>query len=842
VPSRVAIDPGLVLALARLLRNQAAMANEAANTSAHVAAAVELSSPVGTDLDSVADMWRCLGASLESRALLAAGFTLNLPAPNFGVALVSTKGGSRFDRFTYKKVWQLVETVKQLSDRELGSMWAGLSVKQRAMLLDALLTTGYTDVAVRLALVSDPLSNGRSRLDGSDLLEQIGQWLPLLEVASGSIPDGTLSYDELVLAASAEQGVLPEWLAIATSTFASSPSLFETVAWSRAGVQDHSTATGAGSLLGYFEVRNTITVADIDEAVTQIGIAKLLADPTVFDRLDAAKTGAANGHVSIEDVEIAIDNGWYGSAETELLKHLIIPGVFSRIESTDDRARGTQLSRGRLYWTDVASLAINLHAFASEPSDALQFLEWLPKPYLDPTGRTHGLDIRLSSDDGIRALASAALAGTNGIVEQTLVVAALPESAGGERNQLITLYYSELGLQMNNVLNARYVDNPMDPTEPNHSGANWMLMAPWASNSIRPALLGAPVDISLFFDQAPSVGDRQQLADGNQTIFGDIAPRYAAVVAAARDGVFENPDSFVEFFANSTLPDRGPMFSIGHNQLRDGFAYLAAAVNERDAAKRQHLTNLSNTLLAIHEQAAVQPQLAALTDLGVGDDGIVRGIGGEIFAYVQGGDAVVATSLMTLSIGQPDRRSTIELRVSNDLEPNTFAKSNNLIVDTPLTALLDPDRRRVVNVDDAQVHLRGGDAEFSLPDLGGWNNPPPEHHRDAFPTSARTWYDAGTNNVIILPAGEPPVFITEGRSTPGTNNLAGTGAVDWGDPDDRMWYIANLFQQSHTEPKLWDLQYQLGLDRTHDGTAAFGYLPATVRSLFGKSSRRNRRD
>ncbi|NOX31864.1 MAG: hypothetical protein GXP35_17735, partial [Actinobacteria bacterium] len=343
MPSRVAIEPGLVLALARLLRTQAATANDAADTSANVAAAVGLSSPVGSDLDSVANMWRSLGASLETRALLAAGFTLNVPLSNIGISPVIAGEGSfpwphrpwldplsqqavRAARdsirsavprgLTYKEVWHLVETFEQLSDLELSSMWTGLDAELKTTLLVALLTQGHAAVATRLALVSAPLSTGRSRLDGSDLLDQIGQWFPLLEAASGSNPDGTLSQDELILAASAEAGVLPEWLAAATSTFASSPSLFEAVAWGRAGIQDPSSGTAADSLLGYFEVRDTITVADIDEAIAQVGIAKLLADPTVFDRLDAAKTGAVNGHISIEDVEIAIDNGWYGSAET----------------------------------------------------------------------------------------------------------------------------------------------------------------------------------------------------------------------------------------------------------------------------------------------------------------------------------------------------------------------------------------------------------------------------------------------------------------------------------------------------------------------------------------------
>ena len=835
----VGLDPGLVMALAQLFTTQSRAAESNAWATRSTTAAVGLDAGRTAELDLLALRWTVAADTLRQRALLAAGFRVALPsvpvAPRTNGSSTTTAtfrqgvvdhaallvGDSAIDGFDSEDLAAIAAALAMLSDTELRAWWSELDERERRALVARLATD--TSAGELLALIARGVSPDHRPVDGRLLLSTLATWLPLVEVAASGSVDGELTFDEL---SAIEAGALPDWLDDLVGRLAASPVWFTNVALAL-GDARITTPLSTSVLRGV----GAVTAADLDEARLLADIADLLIDPAVFDRLDAAKNGRIDGRVSAEDLRLAVSEGWFDAEATALLLALSESGRLGLVERADDRAIDQSDRRGTLHWTDVVALGANLHAWGDDPDRTRQVLQWLPHAH-DRIAGADGLDVRLVSDDAVRSLATAGLTGIDDLVEQTLVVAALPESRGGERNRLITAWYSMLALEMNDVLNHRLSD-PMDPSLHGHSGANWMLMAPWASNSLRPQLIGDPLlDVFLARDSvtSASVGDRQQLADGNQYIFGYIAPRYAAFVDRWRHGPVTDPEELATFFADD-LPDGRAMFGPGHDQLRGAFAAFAAAAAEQDPALRQELTFTANALVAVHEQAGVQPQLDALTDLSISDDGILKGLFGEL---LPGGDALWATSFITLSIGHG--ADTTEIEIDRDLDPARFDHTNNRLIGTDLTTDLDPDRTARVEVGTTSVSWNGSPADVRLESLGGWSAPPAGSGMEAFPTSSRTWFERGTNNVVVFPGSHPPVHEDPG-STDG-RDLRGTAAFDWGDPADRMWNIANLFHQTHTDPVLWERQHEVGIDRVDDGRPAFDWLPdEAVERLSRRSPR-----
>ncbi|MGH1492258.1 MAG: hypothetical protein ACRBK7_23205, partial [Acidimicrobiales bacterium] len=206
-----------------------------------------------------------------------------------------------------------------------------------------------------------------------------------------------------------------------------------------------------------------------------------------------------------------------------------LAGEAERRRVSDDDLNHT--FEDRLSYTDIVGAAINRHAFANDPDAAFRFVTQLPTAFDDLSGKESGFDIRLVNDRALRALANASLAGADGLLEQTMVVAHLPESEGAVRNLLITAYYAEVGQRMNARLNSGLAD-PLDPSLAGHTGANWLIFAPNASNGVRPVITA---DLTAF-GFAPSQGDRQAAADGNQYIFGTLTVPAAAFLEAFPEG------------------------------------------------------------------------------------------------------------------------------------------------------------------------------------------------------------------------------------------------------------------------------------------------------------------
>jgi len=553
---------------------------------------------------------------------------------------------------------------------------------------------------------------------------------------------------------------------------------------------------------------DVLTVAELNDAVIQNEGAAVLADPNTF-RLIAGD----NDRITAGDIQTAIDDGVLPEEDAAALQALISTPLshpdygenftqFNRVESTRRQTVDEDLPDvdGDLSWEDALGFSINQHAFADDPAAARELVLSLPATFEDISGKSGGIDIRLSSGEGVRALAEAALSDAESLEEQVIIVSRLPESRDGQRNLMITAFYSELGLRMNDRLNG-HLENPLDPSSDGHSGANWMMMAPWASNSLRPALIGDQT----VFGFSPTWSDRQYLADGNQYIFGDVAPRYAAFLDAFPAGEPVTEADINNFFNEQRLSDGRPMFEPGHQQLRDSFVYYLAAAETDSPKYRQELTFAGNGLIATHEQAGVQNYLEGVVDLGVGDDGLFRGIVGETFAAFVGGDELVATGAMQLRVGTGDD-STVFIP-NRDLRNDEFDITNNLLIGVDQTDRLNPANYSWVHVGDIDVSLRGGERDVNLPVLGGWGAPPDGSNMDALSVSTLDWYEQGTNNSFVA-GGQ--VIAEDAGSRDGTD-LQGTGALDWGDWQDRQWYILNLFHQTHTDPVVFDTQSGLGL-------------------------------
>jgi hypothetical protein len=746
---------------------------------------------------------RAFAAQLRRAGATAESLSASAARSASAVAL----GASPADELdTVAALWRALAT--DLEHRSQVASDLVLTLPGWTALAPGLATSSGTGPVLACGLTPPPAAG--SVPDGRDLLVELRAGLALITAAVGTTNGAGLTMDDLVAAAALPD--LPVAVRSAIQALIDSPGLFAAVAWSLSSMD--SIVGGRGSL----------TAAGIDAAIAQLDVARLLSDPAIFQRLDRAVTGEIDGIVSRDDIAVAIDNHWFGASKTEALLSMIGPeGWFDRVAGTDDRAMDGPFASGRLAWTDVASLAIRLHAFGGDSRGARRFLTHLPSAADDVSGRTHGFDIRLSSDDGVRSLATAALDGLDDLSAQVNVVASLPESPGGVRNSLITLFYGELAGEMNRVLNQGHVADINNPVLAGHSGANWALMAPWASDSIRGPLRGEPVSI-LGISMAPSVGDRQHLADGNQYIFGDIAPRFAAVIEAADSGHFATAATTAQWFATATTAAGGPLFGPGYHELRDAMAHYAAAITETDPVERQRLVFGANSLAAIHEQAGVQRHLAALTDFGVSDDGVVRGILGELGASLVGGDALIATSIMTLKVGVD---APLLLDLDRDLDPGWFDTTNNMLVSMPLADALNPALRPPVSI---------GGVELELDKLSGWHHPDAATGMQPFETSVLAWLTRGTGGHIIVPASGTGVVLSEPVGSSAASDLTGTQSIDWGEPNDRMWFIANLFQQTHSDPILWDQRQALGIYRSDNDGGMFDWLPPSVIDGFQRRS------
>lgn len=848
--THVAVDPTQLFVLSVALTRQAAEAEALGDEVELALRGSGLGSLTPALLSEQARTWRHVASALADRAALAMGLVFDLaPAPPTPrppdhpyatgiIDLLRASGPTSGRPFpsiaSYRRfVEHLTSWLGELEDRQLRDLMTALTVDQRLVLVRALAPDDPQLQRLVDALPSSPAGD-----QGRSSLRAIAEILPIVELAAGRPPRGTLSYADLGAALDNEGLQLPPWMARRVRALFEQPVWFTNIA--RAGV-GRLTATRRGE--------GELTAETIEQAVAEIAAVEMLTDRNVFDRLDAFTRGDADGFVSRRDIEAALASGSFDANQRHLLAALLTGqgtpealvwrspwNSFSALEAARPSTRDEGGDRdGLLSYDDVVAAVVNLHVFADDPTGARRFVGSLEATFDDMSGRTPGLEIRAHSDDGVRALAAAALSASGTFAEQVAVVSRLPESRGGVRNLLYTLYYAEGSARMDHLLNGHLAE-PTDPTTPGHSGAHWLMFAPFASESIRSALVGnQPIELPLLPDPGVGWSERQNLADGNQQIFGDIVPRFAAFLAAFEPGRAPTEAELKEFLLDTPDPTDStrPLFRPGHQQLRTGFVALAAALDPGLPPKlRQELTFLSNTLVATHEQAAAQDVLRRLVHQSFGEDRAWQALGALVGPAVGLSQETMAADAMRYRIGR-GRHGRV-FPVARDLEP-ARATDNNLLLGTDLTERLNPDRYNRVTIGDTTVSWVGDDRyDLALPDMGGWNAPPAGSGMGRFPTDTRTWFDDGTDGAISFPlltpefSGPAPTLREARGDTLGTN-LTGTGAYDWSDPADRQWYIQNLFHQLHTDPFLWLVRPELGLARTDGGRPSYDWLPSTAR-------------
>ena len=413
---------------------------------------------------------------------------------------------------------------------------------------------------------------------------------------------------------------------------------------------------------------------------------------------------------------------------------------------------------------DIIRRLVDGRAFADDPQAARRFVESLPVA----TGGRTGLPVGLCSSESVRALANAALTAAGGsLTAQQRVIAHLPETHDGTRNTLITAFYDILGDKVDAVLAGPAAGNPH---RAGHPGANWLMYAPWASNGVHGVITGKM--------QVWGVGPRQEMrqgaADGNQWIFNDITARFAAFVELYQANPSPTAAQLKRFFADH--------FGPGDAEIREGFAAYVAAMAEDDPARRQALTFQGNVSVATHEQAGAQPYLE------------------EVGAAIPNRWEV---RYIDLRIG----RHRVEVDHSIELRPHP----SNLIVPGKILDF-DPASRSIGD------YSTPGARFTTNPDLAGPGivHLEPLSGVKGFPTSMTEWHAQGG----VL---ERPGLGTTFTLPTDPDHPAGSGALSWADPHERMWTITKLFERTHTDKSLWNT------DRMGRSFDDFGWLSEAAR-------------
>lgn len=549
--------------------------------------------------------------------------------------------------------------------------------------------------------------------------------------AHGGEPDGNISTSDLE--AIRNDLSLPEYVRDAAGHLLDSPTLL------------HMAAGG-----GEFLTRDGITTfVEMNRTVRTID--------QHFVRFDiAAKGGEPDGFVSLADLKAAANDQSLGAdvrqAAQWLIDHpeqLAMLGTYSQIKELGGTPVPIPYASRGFKRQDLIGRIIDGQVYGDDPEAAERFVNSLP---VADDGRP-GLPIWLSSTDGFKALANAALTGAGGdLTDSHSVIAHLPETNDAVRNELITAYYKMMAGRVDRIMAG---DKAGDPTLPGHPGANWFTYGQWASDGVHEVING---NLSGLI----STDDSQNAADGNQWIFNDVGGRFAAFVELhERTGNNPSAAQLEAFFRDN--------FGDGDHELRTGFAAYLAAMRESDPVRRQALTFQANMLLTAHEQAGVQPYVEGIGKPLVPDD--------------------IEVAWVDLTIG--------EYRLDLDKDIPNVAGANNQVADKSKMRTLDLDVGGKRPTDFSQPGLTFGPAGgpeapgvIRLADISGLQG---------FSASSATWHREGAEVYELVLVPTAPDLVVPQRVLPDPDELRGSGATAWTDYNERMWTILKLYQQTHTD-------------------------------------------
>jgi len=711
------------------------------------------------------------------------------------------------------------QLLSALGDREVAALLAHLGPLIGGRVATMAIRVAPPGSALATRLVSVVPHPGGSTT-GRRGIAIAGDHLELLEAAAGTTPDGRLESADL--SALVRNDRAAPWMRRLATNLLDRPALLAALTTAPRQHRARPASQQSG-----------LTRESIDRVLAAIDASVVLADHDLFEHIDGAITNGVDGLISQEDIARSLDRSDLAPEVRGVLSRLVATvqsDGSSIFDLLDTATEGPNPRRGRgdglVSYADVVATAVNLHAFADDPTGARAFVAGLPATFDDLSGRTPGLPIRAHSDEGVLDLAAAALEGPMSFTTQVSLVARLPESGGGVRNRLFTVHYAALAERLERLLNGTIHDHEL-PVPPGHSGATWPMFGTVASHAVHAGLTGRQTVLGL----QPSWHDRQALADGNQYIFGDIAPRLAALTESFGPSRAPRAAEISGFFASNrdpTDPDR-PMFRPGHGELRDALLLYLAAAHQAHDLTRQRLTMQANLLLAVHEQAGAQHALEEVIHQQPSTDGLrwAASLAGRLVGI---DTAVAATSVIEIRLGTGPDAPVI--RPSQGL-PTDSPVGPNLIAGDDLLDELDPRPADPIAVGDVLVTRRSGQAHVGLPPLAGWGGPPTTADDDRLTVDPARWFANGAEPARVITR-QGPVEIGHTGSTDGSD-LAGTEVHDWSDPDDRMWFIANLFRISHTDQVLWSARAALGGRGTQDAGHPHRSLPLSAqRRLRGE--------
>jgi len=554
-----------------------------------------------------------------------------------------------------------------------------------------------------------------------------------------------------------------------------------------------------------------VTTESIGLLVATQEASRGLGDRANFDALDSANNGEFDDRISWDDLHHILDDD-DAHPEVRALAELFEdnPLVFKMLDPGTEASRAGDFSLaafdfdGRISFGDVVATAVNTQAFEGRSADARDFVMGLPSTNDHRDGSGNYLPIQWFSDSGVRNLAQSALLATPLLSEQVGVVERLPESPGGIRNLAITEYYRRIGGELNEILNPDGAGGVLPLDAQGSTGTSWFMQGTFASAGIRPVL----VDNAGYGPFTAGWAARQEMADGNQLLFGSLASPAAAFIEAFPPGTEPTETDIARFF-NGERADGTPLFADGDRQMRDSFALLLEAATDPHPVTRQQTTFQSSLLLGVHEQALVDPFVDRAIDQGRED-------GYRWLGDIGNPSDSIATGQIDPALG--------EYQFDADKPLPSRRSHPDHVIGQDLTTTLNPTGVTTVDIGGVTYDLTGsGDGDIDLEGLAGWAEVPDHWEVDAHEIDPAQWHDEH-GQVPAGPGDDPKLETVPGSSTgvplPGNDDLPGAAVTDWKDYEDRMWTITNSFQQTHTLPSMNETLPGLGFDE-----ADLSFLP-----------------